>query len=435
MVSGTFLVVHTLKGYVMAKLSDMEIRNWIKSNERFEMRGDGDGLYMSYRETFASPIWRFRYRFAGTQRIMNIGSYRDVSLADARKIAKEYRARVSLGYDVAGEKQERKREAVAKIEAENNAYTVAELADEFFQARVLGNWKHPNIVRARIEKDIKPAIGHLKVEDVKPRHIDDLLQAVVKRGAPTMANDVLRWLKRMFNFAIKRHVIETNPALVFDLTDAGGKEESRSRNLSRTEIVKLFEAMKNAKGFSVENELSIKLLLALAVRKSELIGARWVEFDLDAAVWHLPAERTKTETAISIPLAAPVVHWLNELKRMSCGSDWVLPARKMQDRMIPHIAESTLSVAMSKVKHELEHFTIHDLRRTARTLLASLKVSSHVAERCLNHKIKGVEGIYDSYDYFEERKAALNALAGLLVQLESGDTNKVIPINHKVIAG
>ncbi|HEY9276950.1 MAG TPA: Arm DNA-binding domain-containing protein, partial [Methylotenera sp.] len=105
----------------MAKLSDMEIRNWIKSNERFDMRGDGDGLYLSYREAFAFPIWRFRYRFAGAQRIMNIGSYRDVSLADARKISKEYRARVSLGYDVAGEKQERKREAIAKIEAENNA--------------------------------------------------------------------------------------------------------------------------------------------------------------------------------------------------------------------------------------------------------------------------------------------------------------------------
>ncbi len=161
----------------MAKLSDIEIRNWIKAREYFEMQGDGDGLYLSYRPTFSSPIWRFRYRFAGAQRIMNIGSYRDVSLADARKIAKEYRVRVSLGYDVAGEKQERKREAVAKIEAENNAYTMAELADEFFHKRVLGVWKHPNIVRARIEKDIKPAIGHLSVEAVTPRHIEALLHS------------------------------------------------------------------------------------------------------------------------------------------------------------------------------------------------------------------------------------------------------------------
>jgi integrase len=412
----------------MDKLSDMEIRRWIKSNERFEMRGDGNGLYLSYRETFSSPIWRFRYRFAGTQRIMNIGSYRDTSLADARKIAKEYRARVSLGYDVAGEKQERKREAIAKLEA---AYTISELADEFFEKRVSGVWKYPNIVRARIEKDIKPAIGHLSVEAVTPRHIEALLQAVVKRGAPTMANDVLRWLKRMFNHAIKMHMVTHNPALAFDVADAGGQEHARKRNLSRDELAKLFSAMKAAKGFSVENEISIKLLLALAVRKGELIGAKWNEFNLDEGMWHLPEARTKTSAAITIPLSNQVVIRLKELKRLSCGSDYVLPARKMQDRMIPHICESTLSVAMSKVKHGLEPFTIHDMRRTAKTLLGSLGVQPHISERCLNHKIKGVEGIYDGYDYFEERKAALKALSDLLEQIENGATEKVIPIKSK----
>ena len=414
----------------MAKLSDIEIRNWIKSGDRFDMRGDGDGLYLSYRDTYAIPLWRFRYRFAGTQRIMNIGSYRDVSLADARKIAKEYRARVSLGYDVAGEKQERKREAVAKIEAENNAYTMAELADEFFQKRVLGVWKHPNIVRARIEKDIKPAIGHLSVEAVTPRHIEALLQSVVKRGAPTMANDVLRWLKRIFNHAIKMHIITHNPALAFDVADAGGQEQSRKRSLNRDDIAKLFSAMKKAKGFSVENDLCIKLLLALAVRKSELIGALWKEFDLEAGVWHLPAIRTKTEAAISIPLSDTALIWFKELKRLSCGSEWVLPARKMQNNV--HVAESTLGVALAKVQHGLEPFTIHDMRRTAKTLLASLGVQPHISERCLNHKIKGVEGIYDGYDYFEERKAALKVLSDLLVQLESGALDKVIPIKRKV---
>ena len=132
--------------------------------------------------------------------------------------------------------------------------------------------------------------------------------------------------------------------------------------------------MKTAKGFSVENDISIKLLLALAVRKGELIGARWVEFDLEAGVWHLPAARTKTSAAISIPLGDAVVAWFKELKHLSFGSDYVLPARKMQDRMIPHIAESTLSVAMAKVEHGLEPFTIHDMRRTAKTLLSSLGV-------------------------------------------------------------
>ncbi|MHB8455364.1 MAG: tyrosine-type recombinase/integrase, partial [Acidiferrobacterales bacterium] len=294
-----------------------------------------------------------------------------------------------------------------------------------------GRWKHPNIVRSRIEKDIKPQIGRLHLSEVRPMHVDELLKSVLKRGAPTVANDVLRWTRRIFDYAVKRHMIEYNPAAAFSLSDAGGKETQRTRALSRNELVKFLAAMREAKGFSRENELTLKLLLLLAVRKGELIAARWGEFDLKAGIWHLPSTRTKTGAALDIPLPAVAVEWLEELHRMSGPSAWVLPARKMQDRMIPHIAESTLGVALAKVKHGLQPFTIHDLRRTARTHLAALGVSPHVAERCLNHKLKGVEGIYNVHDYFEERKVALNSWAALLVQLERGDADKIVPIKRR----
>jgi integrase len=405
----------------MGTLTDLQIRNWIRADERFEMRGDGDGLFLSYRENFAVPAWRFRYRFDGKQRIMGIGSYADLSLAEARRLAKELRARVALGYDVAAEKQERKREAVAKIEAAKNAQTVAELAYAYFERMILGRWKHPNIVRSRIEKDIKPVIGRLAVEEVKPSHIDAMLQAVVRRGAPTTANDVLRWVRRMFDFAIKRHLVQYNPAAAFTLADAGGQEESRTRWLTREELVRLFEAMRTAKGFSVENYLSVKLLLLLAVRKQELVGARIAEFDLDGAVWSLPAERTKTGAPIDIPLARPAVEALRKLVELACGDDYLLPARKRQERMLPHIHENTLNVALSKVKPLLtgmENFTIHDMRRTARTHLAALGVDPHIAERCLNHKIDGVEGIYNRHAYFDERREALTKWAAVIEACE-----------------
>jgi hypothetical protein len=207
----------------MAKITDIEIRNWIKKGERFEGRSVGGGLYLRFRQSESMPTWGFRYRFEGKARVMSLGSYRDLSLANAREEAKKLSARVALGYDVAGEKQQRKGEAIARIEAEKNAYTVAQLADEYFERMIAGRWKHPNIVRSRIEKDIKPAIGSLKVEDVKPKHIDNVLKAVMKRGAPSMANDNLRWLKRMFNYAIKRHIIEYNPAAAFDPSVPSGK--------------------------------------------------------------------------------------------------------------------------------------------------------------------------------------------------------------------
>lgn len=421
----------------MGKLTDIQIRAWIKSGERFEGRSDGNGLYLSFPGSANSPVWKFRYRFAGKQRIMNMGSFASLSLAKARETARELSAKVALGYDVAGEKQKRKREAIEKIEADKAAWTVNQLCDQFYERVILPKWKHADIVRRRIENDIKPKLGKMKAENVKPRDIDDMLQAIVKRGAPTVANDVLRWTKRIFNFAIKRHVVENNPASAFDPSDAGGKEASRERWLTREEIIKLFATMRDMLGcFSVENMYAVRLLLLLAVRKEELVAARWAEFDLDKAIWHLPEERTKTSSAIDIPLPPLAVETLKELHRLANGSKYVFPARKMQHRMIPHIDLNTLNAALAKHIRprlkDVENFTIHDFRRTARTHLAALGVDAFVAERCLNHKIKGVEGVYNRHDYFEERRNALCKWANVLSALEQGKADfNVVPIKKK----
>ncbi len=422
----------------MGKLTDIQIRTWIRNGERFAGRSDGNGLYLCFPQNYSAPFWRFRYKLSGKARVMLIGYYSSISLAKAREMTKELHARVALGYDVAGEKQERKAEAIKKIEEEKNALHVSELAAEYFEKQILPNWKHPDILRRRIEKDINPNIGHLKIEDVRPRHIIDMLQKINARNAPTVANDVLRWTRRIFNYGIKLQMIETNPTTAFEIADAGGKEKSRERWLTQEELTKFFQAMQITKGFSRQNELTMKLILALCCRKMELCGARWGEFDLENAIWHLPAERVKNGDAIDIPLPTVTVEWLLELRQMSLNSQWVLPARKMQHKMIPHIQESTLPVALAKVRSNLPDvpdFTIHDFRRTGRSHLAALGVDPVVAERCLNHRIKGVEGIYNRYEYFKERKAALEKWASLLVALERGEDYNVMPMknNRKII--
>jgi integrase len=121
---------------------------------------------------------------------------------------------------------------------------------------------------------------------------------------------------------------------------------------------------------------------------------------------------------------------------LSDSSEYLLPARKRQDRMLPHIHENTLNVAMAKVQAVLaaegiRDFTIHDFRRTARTHMAALGVEPHVAERCLNHKIQGVAGVYDRHDYFDQRRAALETWAKLLRTCEYGGGENVIPIRSK----
>lgn len=210
--------------------------------------------------------------------------------------------------------------------------------------------------------------------------------------------------------------------------DGGGTERPRIRALSLSELVQLFEKIRETPSFGAGNGLALKLLLALCVRKGELLGARWEEFHLDGntpsgAVWHLPASRTKTAAALDIPLVPVVVGWLRELKSLEAGSEYLLPKRRHARReRVPHMGLDTLNVALQRVEHGLAPFTLHDLRRTARTQLAALGVRREVAERCLGHAIRGVEGTYDRHDYFKERRAALEQWTALLIEAERGES-------------
>ncbi len=415
-------------------LNDLSIRAWIKADERFEGRGDklAQSLVLSFRPQDKLPRWLFRYSFERTPRKVVIGNYGNMSLSEAREKARELGARVQLGYDVQGDKKARQADALAKIEADKLAMTVNELADEYFAREVVNRVKHSNIQRGQIEKNIRPIIGGLIVQNVTALHVDEVLEAIKKRGAPSVANKVLRLMQCIFDYAIRRHMVAVNPAGAFRIKDAGGSEKTRDRALSRTEIALLFAAMKQAKGFSNQNALTIKLLLLLCCRKMELCAARWEEFDLERGIWYM-RDDVKMGAGLDIPLPVCAVEWLQELKRLSGASPYVLPVRKMQTRGTPHISESTMGVALGKLlacMPESERFTIHDLRRTARTQLAALGIDPITAERCLNHKIKGVQGIYDRHDYFEERKAALDQWAALLDDIEHGN-NKVFVLASK----
>lgn len=136
-------------------------------------------------------------------------------------------------------------------------------------------------------------------------------------------------------------MLDMNPAADFERDDAGGPEPRRERKLTRAEISKLFQAIKEASAsFGRDNELAVMLLLVLGVRKMELLAAKWEEFDLEVGVWCLPGERNKTCKPIDIPLARPVIEWLNELKVRACGSEYVFPARRKGKRF-PHVSPDT----------------------------------------------------------------------------------------------
>lgn len=313
------------------------------------------------------------------------------------------------------------------------------MCEDYYERTIEGRIRRSDIIRKQLDGDLIPKLGRMRIAEVKPLDIDGMIRAILKRGSPVMANRVLATTKAVFNYAIRHHWIEQNPAAAFRRVDAGGEEKARTRALSAEELVALFKALRAAGSAFRVYDLAVKLLLVTGVRVSELIEAPWAEFDLEAdePVWRIPAGRIKTRKEMvlrdfTIPLSPVVVEWLREIKRLSVASDYVFPARRRVSK--PTMSPATMNWAMGEINHGLEHFTLHDLRRTARTHLARLGVKPHVAERCLNHKLPGINDTYDTHDYLEERRLALNAWADLLVRLDRGETGKVVPIGKGKVA-
>ncbi len=234
-------------------------------------RGVGEGLTFVASTSSAQggkASWILRYRLNGRYKEKVLGRYPELSLKDARERSRQDRAQVERGIDVAAAKQAEKA-LVLEVP------TVQRLGEVWFARYIQPRYKHPDVVARVLRKHIYPVLGSIAPSDVQPMHIDHVLTRIVASGAPTVANDVLRHLTRMFRMAARNQWVERNPAADFDLLDAGGDEVSRDRWLTLDELRQLAKAMQTTENFGRENELSVWLLLALCVRKMELLSARW----------------------------------------------------------------------------------------------------------------------------------------------------------------
>ncbi len=411
------------------RLNDRDIRLWIKNNVRFDARADGNGLYIRYRSNDSKPVFYFRFTLAGVGNKIMLGKFPEKSLAAARKECIGYHATIHQGLNPAAIKREQKLETAAQAIAEKSASTVSELVDDFFKRNIDDKCITAIEIRRRVDNHIIPVIGAMRIETVKPMHIANMLDGI---GTPSAANKVLSITKRLFNHAIKRHTIDSNPAAAFDVTDAGGTMTGRSRFLSESEIIELFKAMSASEKYTRHQYLCTKLLLLLGCRKGELFKAKLAEFDLINAEWIMSVDN-KTKSAITVPLSAPALETINELMQYGIdGSEYLLPSMGSRLSKLGYVCKNYLCIPTQKYVYPLmagvEPFVLHDLRRTMRTHLGKLGVNRFVAERCLNHKIPGMEGVYDAGDYLPERRAALDKWAMFLESCEAGKAWNVTPI-------
>lgn len=375
---------------------------------------DGNGLSFVVPKR-GEPYWSLRYSFNEKRREKSLGKFRQLTLAEARGEAETIRAMLREGVDPL---------SLSSL-TKHSGMTFNELFQDMYENKLLKRLKRPDIPKSKYDNNVAKFIGHLKVEQVNAFHIRDILNIITDSGRPTVANDVLDLLNNLFKHAIQLNITLNNPASAFSYKDAGGDESCRERVLTIDEVEQVFSVFrKYPESFTRDNYLACCLLVVLGVRKSELIQAPWHEFDLDNAVWYLPKERTKKNfRAIKIPLPPLAVEWLKELKVRSHGSSYVFPARRKSSK--PYMGSDTVNSAINalfgidrskKVQPpnrmgDLEHFRVHDLRRTFRSIGSELKFQDDHLERCLNHKISKLDEIYNKHDFFEQRKEIHQAVS------------------------
>lgn len=180
-----------------------------------------------------------------------------------------------------------------------------------------------------------------------------------------------------------------------------------------------------------DNLLSVRILLATGVRGSELYTALRENVFIEEARWHIPL--SKTGPAMDIPLAPCVVDWFKELFELAGNSNYVLPARlrtrfERYDGDI-HVSKDSVREAIDywieNHKPVIRRFTPHDLRSTMKSHMRKLGISRDISEMCLNHKLPGVEGIYDQHSYYEERRVALESWARFLIKCKDANLQAV----------
>lgn len=392
----------------MARFTDKSITALRPNAERYEKwEGGGFGIRVSPR---GAKAWIWVYHFEGRPRRLTLGSYPTMGLADARAKLAEAQKLLANGSDP-GDREVQQRKAARVAE------TVEDLAEIYLE-----KWARPRKRSVAederiLKKDVLPGWGRRKAKEITRRDVIALLDRIVERGSPIAANRTLAVIRRMFAWGLSRDIVTANPCAA---VKAPGKENRRDRVLSRDEIATLWHALDTTTlPISAPIRLALKLQLATAQRKGEVIDAEWSEFDLDEGIWTIPGERAKNSMAHRVPLSPVALALLDQIKAANGGGGRWLFASPRRDGPI------TGSAVDHAMRHNREALGIgeatpHDLRRTAASHMTSIGTSRLVVSKLLNHAEPGVTAVYDRHSYDEEKRAALDAWAAHLREIVSG---------------
>lgn len=385
-----------------------------KPREKAYKLADGAGLYLEVVPS-GSRYWRMKYRFNGKEKRMAFGVYPAVSLAQARALRDEAKKKLAEGIDPSFAKKEEK--MVRDVQLNN---TFQAVALEWHGTKV-SRWSEgyaSDIIEA-FNKDIFPYIGQLPVNEVKPLVLLNVLRRMESRGATEKAKKVRQRCSEVFRYAIVTGRAEYNPAA--DLTSAMSGHESKHYPFLTVEALPDFFKALSAYTGSPLVVLAARLMILTGVRTGELRGAFWSEFDLEKAVWEIPAERMKMKRPHLVPLSTQALEIVQQLKIMSGQYPLVFPGRNDPRKTM---SEASINQVFKRIGYTGK-VTGHGFRHTMSTILHEEGFNTAWIETQLAHVDKNaIRGTYNHALYLEGWGDMMQWYANYMAELQKGETLK-----------
>jgi integrase len=395
------------------KLTTKYVENVRPDEARREIADGGcAGLYLLLQPS-GHRSWAVRYRVGGRSAKLTIGSWPEVSLLDARVAAAAARKRVKQGEDPAAAKQDDKIRADAARENTITAVCENYMAMEAKKLRTAGQR------RSILNRLIYPALGAMPIETVKRSDIVRLLDKIESGAGPRMADVTLGVLRRIFHWHETRTDDWRSPVIRGMGSRQNTVEHRRTRILSDDEIRAVWQATEDNTPFSA----LVRFALLTSARRREIAGMKRDEIDGD--VWTLPASRSKTKTEITRPLSKAALAALEGMPRID-GCDFIFTS----NGITPINSFGDPKRLLDK-RSGVTGWRLHDLRRSARSLLSRIGVNSDTAEKCLGHSRGDIVERYDQHKYIDEMQRAFEMLAAQIERIVNPPEGEVIPLRQR----
>lgn len=402
-------------------LTDSYLRSVLgKDSDGVFEKSDRDGLSARISRK-GKVVFQIRYMLAGKQRRLDIGTYPGMSLKEARDENIKLRRVLEEG-------QNPSEYLANRILERQTAMSVEDVVREWIRVYASANVKgHSQILRS-FELHVFPTIGKMKHDSVN-QHVWLRLIEGVQKESPSIARRLLSTGSQIHSWGVRRGDITTKPLEGISAQDMGIKRGVTTRVLDDDEIRLVFDALKLSK-MTEKNKILVKLVILFGCRSGEIISSKVKHFDFVKNVWTVPPENHKggkTGKSILRPIIPAAKELIKEAMRLNGGSDYLFE-RAFNEPRISRPMDSSAALSLPKTiiawtyRHKgilMPHWTMHDLRRTARTRWSTL-AAPHVCEVMLGHKLPGIWSVYDHNDYMEEQRKAYQAWDDELVGILAG---------------